>query len=341
MTAFAPRTWLQRWFGPRAAGGPDRSESRPVGRASASGPPWNSDVLARIGHLHLQARILTAALLNGEHRSRRVGQAIEFADYQEYLPGMDLRGLDWRVWGRTDRYVVKRFETETELPCTVVLDLSADLSTGNRARGGLPDLEGSKAGYAITLAATLLYFLHMHGEPVGLELVAGETDLRSLPPRGGRNHLQLLFRTLANARPKGRGNLLPALNRVGNRLRKQGWVAVITDGMEEPSSWLPALGAFARRGADLRLFHVYDRGEWTFAFDRPTVFYSPEGGAELPVDPGGASLTVAQAAREYVDEVRAGVVRFGGRYFPVASDVPLERVLRAAITDAPLRVNIP
>src|SRR5688500_9426098 len=149
----------------------------------ANGLPWDSAVLARVRHLHLRARTLTAALLTGEHRSRKVGQAVEFADYQEYLPGMDLRGLDWRVWGRPGRYVVKRFETETELPCTVVLDLSADLATGDKGRGKLPDLEGSKAGYAITLAATLLYFLHLHGEPVGLELVAGTgVSFRSLPP---------------------------------------------------------------------------------------------------------------------------------------------------------------
>jgi uncharacterized protein (DUF58 family) len=310
---------------------------------NAVAPVWDSAVLARVRHLHLRARHLTAALLGGEHRSRHVGQAIEFADYQEYQPGMDLRGLDWRVWGRTDRYVVKRFETETELPCTVVLDLSGDLQTGRYGRaGGLPDLEASKAGYAITLAATLLYFQHMHGEPVGLEIVAGSgVQFRSLPPRSGRNHLQLLFRVLATARPAGRADLLPALNRVGQRVRRRSWVGVITDGMEEPAGWLPALGAFARRGADLRFFHLYDRGEWGLKFDRPMMFYSPEGGAELPVDPGGASAAIAQVARDYVNEVRGGVVRFGGRYLPVPTNEAMERVLVAAISDRPLKVKIP
>ncbi|MEQ1564932.1 MAG: DUF58 domain-containing protein [Myxococcota bacterium] len=304
---------------------------------------WDSAVLARVRHLHLRARMLTAALLTGEHRSRRVGQAIEFADYQEYQPGMDLRGLDWRVWGRTDKHVVKRFETETELPCTVVLDLSGDLSTGDRAsHGGLPDLEGTKAGYAITLAATLLYFLHMHGEPVGLELVAGAgTNFRSLPPRGGRNHLQTLFHQLAIARPGGRAELLPALTRVGARTRRRSWVGLITDGMEEPGKWLPALGAFARRGTDLRLFHVYDRREWTLAFDRPVLFFSPEGGEALPVDPSGASAAFVEVVREYVEEVRAGVVRYGGRYLPVPTDLPMDLVLRSAIGDSPLAVEPP
>lgn len=302
------------------------------------GTTWDSAVLARVRHLHLRARMLAAALLSGEHRSRRVGSAIEFADYQEYQPGMDLRGIDWRVWGRTDRLVVKRFETETELPCTVVLDLSGDLSTGDRASAGkLPDLEGSKAGYAITLAATLLYFLHLHGEPVGLELVAGTgTPFRSLPPRTGRNHLQLLFLQLASVRPGGVADLAGTLGRVGSRIRRRAYVALITDGMEEPGRWLPALGAFARRGADLRLFHVFDRREWTMDFSQPALFYSPEGGEELAVDPSGAAAAFAEVVEEYVREVKSGVVRFGGRYLPVATDLPLEQVLQAAILDRPL-----
>ena len=199
-------------------------------------PTWDAAVLARVRHLHLRARMLTNALMTGEHRSKRVGQAIEFADYQEYLPGMDLRGLDWRVWGRSDRYVVKRFETETELPCTLVLDLSGDLGTGDqglRSAKALPDLEGSKAGYAITLAATLLYFLHMHGEPVGLELIAGtasgkpqdtgspDAHFRSMPARSGRNHLQLLFLQLAMARPGGVADLAGALGRIGARTKRR------------------------------------------------------------------------------------------------------------------------
>jgi len=303
---------------------------------------WDAVVLARVRHLHLRARVLTAELMQGEHRSRRVGQAVEFADYQAYLPGMDLRGLDWRVWGRTDRYVVKRFETETELPATVVLDLSGDLGTGTAGTRDLPDLEGSKAGYALVLAATLLYFLHRHGEPVGLEIVAGQGATHpSLPPRGGRNHLQLLFLQLASVRPGGRADLLPALSRVGARSRRRSWVAVLSDGMEEPSNWLPALGAFARRGTDLRFFHLFDRREWKLDIGGPSLFFSPEGGTELAVDPQGAASAFFEVVREYVDEVRAGVVRFGGRYLPVPTDLPMERVIRSAVLDQPLQVELP
>jgi len=301
--------------------------------------PWDPVVLSRVRHLHLRARMLTDDLMMGEHRSRRVGSAVEFADYQEYRPGMDLRHLDWRVMARSDRLVVKRFETETQLPCTVVLDLSGDLGTGQTGAGGYPDLEKSKAGYAITLAATLLYFLHRHGEPVGLEIVGGRDLLHAtLPPHAGTNHLQLLFIVLAGARPGERADLLPALSRVGARTKRRAWVGVITDGMEDPSSWLPALGAFARRGTDLRFLHLFDRGEWTLDFGAPAMFFSPEGGEDLAVDPAGARPAFNEVVDEYVAEVRSGVVRWGGTYLLVPTDRPMEQVIRRVVlghTDSP------
>ncbi len=300
-------------------------------------PLWDPTVLARVRHLHLRARHLAASVLQGAHHSRRVGQAVEFAGYQEYLPGMDLRSLDWRAYARSDRYVVKQFEVETELPCTVVVDLSADVGTGSAGRASLPDLDSGKVGYALVLAATLLYFLHRHGEPVGLELVAGSRmDHRSLRPRGGRNHLQQLFLQLAKARPGGQADLRPSLERVGQRTRRRAWVGVITDGMEEPGRWLPALSAFARRGADLRVFHLYDPREWGMDFASPALFFSPEGGEPLAVDPQGAASAFSEVVREYVQEVRGGVVRYGGRYLPVPVDRPMEQVIRAVVLDQPL-----
>jgi uncharacterized protein (DUF58 family) len=293
---------------------------------------YDPEVLSRVRHLHLKARVLTDSLLMGEHRSRRVGQAVEFADYQEYRPGMDPRRLDWRVWARTDRYVVKRFLTETQLPCTVVLDMSADMSTGSKGIGGHPDLDTSKAGYAITLAATLLYWLYRHGEPVGLELVGGDgsTHIR-LPPRGGRTHLQLIFLSLASVRPGGKANLKESLVYAGARLRRRSWVAVVTDGMESPEEWLPALGGFARQRTDLNFFHLYDEGEFNLDFSRPALFYSPEGGESLAVDPVGAQEAFEEVSAEYVAEVKSGVVRWGGRYIRANTRQPLELALRALV----------
>ena len=293
---------------------------------------WDPTVLSRVRHLHLRARVLTDALLVGEHRSRRVGSAVEFADYQEYRPGMDLRHMDWRVMGRSDKTVVKRFETETELACSVVLDLSGDLATGTTGVGGYPDLDATKAGYAIVLAATILFYLHRHGEPVGLEIVGGKgMQYASLPPRSGRSHLQRLFLQLAQATPSGRANLAPAIQRIGQRVRRRSLCIVVTDGMEEPSEWLPSLRALARRKTDLRVVHLFDRGEWTLSFKNAGLFFSPEGGDALPIDPAGARERFADVVDEYVQEVRGGIVSVGGRHILTSTDTDMAETARRVI----------
>lgn len=312
-------------------------------------PVYDPAVLARVRHLHLRARVLTDALLQGEHRSRRVGQAIEFAGYQEYLPGLDLRRLDWRVLARADRLVVKTFETETELPITVVLDLSADLATGAPGRRGwarrllranpkstLPDLDDSKAGISLTLAATLLYFFHLHREPIGLELIAGEgSGARSLRTRSGRSHLQACFLALAAARPSGRASLGETLAKLGDRTRRRSLVLVISDGMEEPAEWLPAIAAFARRRTDLRFVHVFDPREWSLEIDQPARLYSPEGGDDLAVDPQAARSALQDVAREYVEEVRAGIAKWGGVYVPAPLHGGIEGIVQRVIRGRP------
>lgn len=302
---------------------------KPGGQAP---PVWDAEVLSRVRHLHLQARVRTDALLVGSHRSRRVGQAIEFADYQEYVPGMDPRRLDWRVLGRTDRLVVRRYETETELAATVVLDLSGDLGTGAGASRGYPPLAGSKAGYAISLAASALSWLHRQGEPVGLRVVGG-TNVRFpvLPPRTGANHLRLAFLQLASARPGGRAELATALHEVGRTTRRRSLVIVVSDGMEEPAAWLPALRAFTRRGTDLRFVHLYDRAELTLDVGPARLLYSPEGGVELPVDPEGVQKEFREVVAAYLAEVRAGVVGARGQYLLAPTDEDPARVLRLLV----------
>jgi uncharacterized protein (DUF58 family) len=296
--------------------------------------PADAELLSRVRHLHLRARKTAEALLLGEHRARRSGSAVEFADYQDYRPGDDHRRLDWRVWGRTDRLMIRRYEAETELPCVLVLDASADAGTGRRGRGR-PPLEGSKLGTMVTLAATLAWFLQRHGEPVGLEILGGEgMALSSLPPRGGVAHLHRLFTLLAAVRPAGRADLQASLLRIGGRVRRRAWVGVLTDGMEDPAGWLPALAAFVRRGADVRFFHTWDPAELRLEGFRPARFYSPEGG-EVALDPGQARTAFQEEVKAYFSQVRQGVLQWGGRYLPLPVDLDLDLLLRAAILDHP------
>jgi uncharacterized protein (DUF58 family) len=297
---------------------------------------WDAAVLSRVRHLHLVARTVVDRLLAGAHRSRRLGAAVEFADFVPYGPGHDLRHLDWKMLARTDRAVVKRFQVETEIPVTVILDLSGDVGAGAGPKRGLPDIDGTKAGYTITLAATLLYLFSRLGEPVGLEIVAGEgVSTRSLPPRGGRAHLQRAFAVLGAARPGGAADLEHAIARVGERVKRRSLAIVVTDGMEEPARWLPSLGGLLRRKTDLRLLHVYDRAEWKLDLGGPLQVYSPEGGDDVPLDPGAVARSFGEVVDAYVAEVRAGVVAPGGLYRLCPTDEPLDRAVGDVLRGVP------
>lgn len=300
---------------------------QPATELGARGALWDPVVLARIRRLHLQAVQVVDGLMHGVHRSRRVGSNIEFADYKEYSPGDALRDVDWRVYARSDRLVTRRYEVETELACMIVLDASGDLGTGEGSCFKLPELEGTKMGHALTLASCLAWFLHKHQEPVGLAVLGGQSGEPLIPPRGGGTHIARLFGALASVRPGGRADLGQALAALGPRLRRRSLVVIVSDFMEEPAEWVPALSALARRKTDIVGFHLMDRRELALDFERPALFFSPEGGEALPVDPVGAAAEFKAVRRQWLDEVRGGFATYQARYYPAITDLPLESVL--------------
>ncbi|MCB9762856.1 MAG: DUF58 domain-containing protein [Alphaproteobacteria bacterium] len=305
---------------------------------------WDPDVLSRIRHLHLVAVQTVDGLLHGVHRSRRVGANIEFADYKEYTPGDNLRDLDWRVLARSDRLVTRRYEVETELACTLLLDASGDLSTGRGSPYALPELEGTKFGFAVTLTATLAWFLHKHQEPVGLAIFGGQgAPTGYIPPRSGANHMGRIFGALASLRPGGQADLGKALSALGPRMRRRSLVAVISDFMEETDTWTPALTALARRRTDLVALHVMDRAELALDFEQPMIFFSPEGGEPVPVDPVGVAEEFDAVRRDWLREVQGALSAHRGRYYPCWTHLPLELVLRQLIggVRAPGALDVP
>ncbi len=287
---------------------------------------WDPEVLARLGQLHLRARQLVAGLTSGGHPSERISRSVEFADYKEYSPGDSIRDLDWRILARSDRLVVRRQQAETELAVTFILDASGDLATGESGRYHRPPLRGTKLGAALTLLATMAYYLHHSGEPVGLAILGGEgVPQRWIPPRRSRSHIAQLFATLAAVRPAGRDVLGAGLSTLGQRMVRRSAVVLVSDLMEEPAQWGPALAALTRRQIDLRVAHIYDRREWTMDYRTSARFFSPEGGEALPVDPGAVRDAFADVVEEYLTEVRGWLASRSAQHVLVPSDAPLEQ----------------
>ncbi len=325
-----------------------------AGRRQGSAAQWDPDVLARVAWLQLRARQAVLGVMHGSHRSLQITSNVEFADYKEYSPGDPLRDVDWKVAARTDRMVVRRHHAESDLAATIIFDASGDLGTGQRGRYQRPPLEGSKFGTAVTLAATLAWFLSDGGEPVGLSVIAGEEPGANgphaprwpwIPPRGGRAHLVQVLSQLAALRPAGEAQLGAAFTDVGLRLRRRSLVIVISDLMEDPASWGPALAALSRRQVDLRVVHVYDPQEWALDYPDAVRFRSPEGGDALPLDPVSVRDAMAEVVDEYLAEVRQWLGQNQALHVLVPTDAPLElalaRIVRAQADEATRRLGRP
>jgi uncharacterized protein (DUF58 family) len=257
---------------------------------------------------------------------------VEFVDYKEYSPGDPIRYLDWKVAARADRLVIRRHAAETEVPVTLVVDVSGDLGTGGSER---PALDGTKHGTAMILAATLAVFLSRRGDPVGLYLIGGAgSPWSEIPARSSAGHLAQIIGALAAVRPSGTAGLGPALERIGERVPRRGVVVLISDLMEEPEEWGPSLAALGRRGADLRVIHLYDKSEWALSFRGPAQLYSPEGGEPLAVDPAVARSTFAEVVQEYLEEVQTWLGRHRAHYVCMAVDTPPDEALASVLRGA-------
>ena len=233
-------------------------------------------VIARIGSMELRARTIVEGFLIGLHRSPYNGFSVEFSEYRQYMPGDDLSLLDWKLYARTDRYYVKKFEEETNLDCHLLLDVSGSMRYGSE--------DVSKQEYGAYLAASLAYLMNRQRDAVGL-MVFAERVLTHLPVSARPGHLRRLLLVLDRVE-SGRGsNLSKPLNRLADALSRRGMVVLISDLLDEPEQVVKGLRHLRFRGSDVIVFHLLDHAELTFPFDRATRFQDLETDDEVMVVP--------------------------------------------------------
>ena len=239
-------------------------------------------VIARMGSMELRARTIVEGFLIGLHRSPYNGFSVEFSEYRQYMPGDDLSLLDWKLYARTDRYYVKKFEEESNLDCHLLLDVSGSMGYGSA--------DVSKQEYGAYLAASLAYLMNRQRDAVGLMLFA-EQVLTHLPASARPGHLRRLLLALDRVE-SGRGsNLSKPLNRLADALSRRGMVVLISDLLDEPEQVVTGLRHLRFRGSDVIVFHLLDPAELTFPFDRATRFQDLETDDEV--------LAVPSTVREF------------------------------------------
>jgi uncharacterized protein (DUF58 family) len=274
-------------------------------------------VLARISNLELLARTVVDGFINGMHRSPYLGLSLDFAEHRPYMPGDDIRRVDWRLYARTDRYYVKEFEADTNSNFMLLLDASKSMSYVGT---GIP-----KFDYARYLAACLAYFVREQRDRVGLATF-DEDVVDYVPPSA--KHRDILLHTLDRLRPgTGHGSLERPLLRIADRLRRRGLTVLISDFYEEPDAVLEAVKPLRARGHDLIVFHLLDPTELDFPFEETTNFEEMETGERLPVVPASLRERYRALMGEHTEALARKFTQNRVDYVLLNTGMPLDHAL--------------
>jgi uncharacterized protein (DUF58 family) len=284
--------------------------------------PLDPRTLAKLKSLQLRARHIVEGYVAGLHRSPYRGFSIEFAEHREYTPGDDLRYVDWKVFGRTDKFYLKQYEDETNLICYLVVDVSESM----QYRG--PGASLSKYEYAQCIAAAMAWLVLHQQDSVGL--VTFDNQIRAnLRPSSSAPHLQQVLQVLEATQPRAKTDTGPIFHELAQRFQKRGVVLILSDFFDNPESMLAGLKHFRYRRHDVILFHVLDPAELDFPFRNPTLFKGLEQFPEVLADPRSLRRAYLQEFEAYRLELQKGCRTHGLDYELIRTDQPLDATLFA------------
>jgi uncharacterized protein (DUF58 family) len=276
-------------------------------------------VIRQVARLDLRAKFIVEGFLAGLHASPFHGFSVEFSEHRKYVPGDDLKDLDWNVYAKTDKYYLKKFQAETNVTGYLVMDLSASMAYTYRQ-------ELTKFEYAICLAAALGYLMIHQQDPVGL--VTFDTHIRaSLPPRSKRTQLGTILSVLANLKPAGQTDVAQCLHQLALMIRSKSLVLLFSDLLTDPQAVLQGLHHLRHKGNEIILFHILDEAEVHFPFDGVVEFEDVEDHARLTLDARGMRDDYVQSLREFRDFYREECAKVNIDYVPMDTSVSFDKAL--------------
>ena len=271
-----------------------------------------------IRSLELRARVVVEGFWNGLHRSPYHGFSVEFTEYRQYSPGDDTRYLDWRLYARSDRYYLKKFEDETNLRCHLLVDQSRSMSYGS--------LGYTKSDYARTLAATLAWFLNGQGDAVGLFTFA-ERVRDYLPARHRHGHLRQLMLALEKESEGSATDLGEPLRRVAELARKRGLIVLISDLLAPVDELERNLGRLTAAGHELVIFQVLDPNGLAFDFNRAMLFQDVESQKDIYLDPETVRAEYQRRLQSHGEGVEGICRKLGFAFHRVVTNAPMDIAL--------------
>jgi uncharacterized protein (DUF58 family) len=274
--------------------------------------------VGRVTRLELMARRVVNGLLAGMHRSPFFGHSVEFVQHREYTTGDDIRHLDWKVWSKTDRFYIKQYEAETNLRCTLVVDVSESMHYGRKAQ--------NKYETACMIAACLAYLLLRQQDSVGC--ITFDNAVRAIiPARSQQTHIDAICRSMHVSTPRDKTDIVGILRNVTETIHSRGMVILISDFLVDREPLMKGLELLRQRKHDILAFHVLDDDEIEFPFTGTTRFEGMEDPSHLLCDPRALREGYLEALNEYLVEVRRGCTRQGIDYQFVRTGESLDAVL--------------
>ena len=277
-------------------------------------------IIARLGTIDLKARTIVEGFLTGLHRSPYKGFSVEFAEYRQYLPGDDLATLDWKVFARSDKHFVKKFEEDTNLTCHLLIDVSRSMGY---ASGGITKLQ-----YASYLTGALAYLMHRQRDAFGL--ISFDDNISALLPSSARaGHLRTLLLALERLQIGARTRVAKPLNDLAKAIRKRGMVVLVSDLLDDPETVLDGLKHFRIRGTDVIVFQILDPFELKFPFEHAARFRDMETAEEVMAVPGAVREDYIKKMQDLIAYYRRELGLAGIDYCLLDTSQPLELGLMA------------
>lgn len=279
----------------------------------------NPSVVSKLNSLELKARLVVEGFMVGLHRSPYHGFSVEFSEHRPYMQGDSLKNVDWKAYGKTEKYYIKQFEEETNLVSHVILDVSRsmDFAYGSNIK---------KLEYGSILAASLMYLMVRQQDAAGLALYSDRIET-FMAPKSSRVYLTELLKTLASAKPSGKTKTAGCLNYVAEKVKRRGLVIIISDFFDDVNSVLTALKHFRYKKNEVVVFQILDPMEMSFAFGRDAVFKDMETQEELVTQPFQIQKAYQKAMSGYMEKIKEECLNSGIEYNLLDTSVPFDKAL--------------
>ena len=283
-----------------------------------SGHILTPDIISRLNNLSLKARFVVEGFIVGLHKSPYHGFSVEFSEHRAYGAGDEIRHVDWKLWGKTDRFFIKQFEEETNLKSYLLVDQSLSMTYKSKNM--------TKLEYAQILAASLGYLMLKQQDAVGLTLFDDRIRV-NIPARSKRSHLNIILSQMQNIIAGPETTIAPVFHKTAEAIKKRGLIILISDLFDDPDKVLSGLQHFRYKGHEVIVFHVLDPQELTLDFTQRTRFRDMESGEEIVTDPWHIQSDYQKSMEQFCDYIKSNCRQKNIDYVQLSTDLPLDMAL--------------